>query len=451
MKRIVVFFVLLSLRGSAQGPAGLGKAMDQYRAQRLQEKVYVHTDKEFYLAGEICWFKLYVVDATSHRPLDLSKIAYLEWLDRDNKPVLQEKVGLDRGHGDGSVYLPLTMRSGNYKLRVYTAWMKNYGEDWYFEKAIAVANVRRSAEAPVAAAAPKYGVSYFPEGGNLVEDIESRVAFRVTDEYGRGVSGEGAIIEDERDTVAHCAVHRFGIGSFVLRPRPGHHYAGSFRTAGGQSVSADLPAAYKAGMVMRVSASDANNLRVDLQSTAARSDVYLVAHARGKVKLAEAGVLRDGKASFEISRGKLGEGINQITVFDGERRPLCERLVFRAPSDTLKLVVKPDGNNYGTRKKIDLAVAAVDGAGRPAATDCSLAVFRVDGLQSATGDHIGSYLLLSSDLKGKIDSPDYYFEHPEDAEALDNLMLTHGWRRFRWEDVLRGASLPLNSRRNTMG
>ena len=437
MKRIVVFFVLLSLRGSAQGPAALGKVMDQYRSQRLREKIYVHTDKEFYLAGEICWFKLYVVDAMSHRPLDLSKIAYLEWLDRDNKPVLQEKIGLGKGHGDGSLYLPLTMRSGNYKLRVYTAWMKNYGEDWYFEKPIAVANVRRSAEATVGGAAPKYSVSYFPEGGNLVEDLESRVAFRLTDEYGRGVSGEGAIVEDDRDTVARCAVRRYGIGTFALRPRPGHHYAGLFRAAGGQAVVADLPAVYKAGMVMRVSPEGADKLRVDLQSTAARSDVYLVGHTRGKVMVAEAGVLRDGKASFEISRGRLGEGISQITVFDAERRPLCERLVFRMPSDTLKLVVKPDGNSYGTRKKIDLAVAAADGAGKPAVTDCSLAVFRVDGLQSATGDHIGSYLLLSSDLKGRIDSPDYYLAHPEDEEALDNLMLTHGWRRFKWEEVLR--------------
>ncbi|MBS1601047.1 MAG: hypothetical protein JST42_00165 [Bacteroidetes bacterium] len=438
MKRIVVFFVLLSLRGSCQVPAELGKAMDQYRAQRLQEKIYVHTDKEFYLAGEICWFKLYVVEATSHRPLDLSKIAYLEWLDGNNKPVLQEKIGLDKGHGDGSVYLPLTMRSGNYKLRAYTAWMKNYGEDWYFEKAISVANVRRSAEASIVAAAPKYGVSFFPEGGNLVEDIESRIGFSLTDGYGKGVFGDGVIIEDDRDTVARCTVHRMGIGSFVLRPRPGHHYAGAFRVAGGQTISADLPTAYKAGAVMRVSPEGADNLRVDLQSTTARSDVYLVAHTRGRVTVAEAGVLRDGKASFEISGGRLGEGISQITVFDAQRRPLCERLVFRLPSDTLKLVVKPDGTTYGTRKKIDLAVAAADGVGKPVVSDCSLSVFRVDGLQSAPVNHIGSYLLLSSDLKGRIDSPGYYLEHPEDAAALDNLMLTHGWRRYRWEQVLRG-------------
>jgi hypothetical protein len=115
IKKIAAFLVfLVSPAGQvfAQEPtATLTTELDQYRSQRLQEKIFVHTDKEFYLAGEICWFKLYLVDASVHRPLDLSKVAYLEWLDKDNRPVLQAKIGLREGHGDGSVYLPLTLRS----------------------------------------------------------------------------------------------------------------------------------------------------------------------------------------------------------------------------------------------------------------------------------------------------------------------------------------------------
>src|SRR5882757_4437782 len=149
----IALFLALTLitgQGFAQEaiPVALGKDLDQYRLQRLQEKVFVHTDKEFYLAGEICWYKLYVVDASFHQPLDLSKVAYLEWLDKDNKPVLQAKTGLNKGHGDGSLYLPLTVRTGNYKLRGYTSWMKNFGAEGFFEKTVTIINTRRWAETP---------------------------------------------------------------------------------------------------------------------------------------------------------------------------------------------------------------------------------------------------------------------------------------------------------------
>src|SRR5882757_8132005 len=206
MIKYTAFLLLLAsyaLSSPAQEamPAILKKDLGQYGSGRLQEKLYAHTDKEFYLAGEICWFKLYVVDAGSHQPLDLSKVAYLEWLDKNNRPVLQTKIGLSKGHGDGSLFLPLTLRSGNYKLRAYTNWMKNYGEDWFFEKTITIVNARRSAETPAAETPLKYNVAFFPEGGNLVENISSKVAFRISDQYGRGIECTGIVTEDDQDTI----------------------------------------------------------------------------------------------------------------------------------------------------------------------------------------------------------------------------------------------------------
>ena len=113
MRMKKLFFLLLVLAVSAvrllaqeTATAQLTSELDSYRAKHIQEKIFVHTDKEFYLAGEICWFKLYLVDANLHQPLDLSKVAYLEWLDKDNRPVLQTKIGLRDGHGDGFGLFP---------------------------------------------------------------------------------------------------------------------------------------------------------------------------------------------------------------------------------------------------------------------------------------------------------------------------------------------------------
>ncbi len=421
-------------------PASLVSDLDQYRSQRLQEKIFVHTDKDFYLAGEICWFKLYDVDATMHRPLDLSKVAYLEWLDRNNKPVLQTRIGLQGGHGDGSVYLPLTLLSGNYKLRAYTSWMKNFGPDGFFEKTITVVNARRSAQVPATETPLQYKVSFFPEGGNLVENIASKIAFRATDQYGRGIECTGLVTEDDRDTVARFRPLRFGIGNFVLTPRPGHRYRSTIRLPDGTAISNLLPAAYKEGTAMRVSGQGKDRIRVDIQSmvspASGEHEIYLVADTRQSVKFAGAAILRDGKCSFLLDKDSLGEGISHLTIFNAAGRPVCERLIFKTPSHRLQIAMTTDKDSYGTRKKITLRVNPAGPGNKPASADCSVSVFRLDSLQGMTTGHIESYLWLSSDLGGRIESPDYYFDHPDDEEAMDNLMLTHGWRRFRWEEVL---------------
>lgn len=441
--RLLLPVMLLTLRSVAQAPdeGDVQKALDRYHREHLQEKVFVHTDKDLYLAGEICWFKLYVVEAASHQPLDLSKVAYLEWLDKDNKPVLQTKIGLDSGHGDGSVYLPMTLHTGNYTLRAYTNWMKNYGPDWFFEKPITVVNARREADAPLPDSSMGYRIAFFPEGGALVEGLSSKVAFHITDRYGRGMECAGVIMEDDQDTIVRCSPYRFGMGDLMLTPRSGHHYRAVFRLADGTVVQGLLPAASKEGMVMGVSATDSGHYRVDVQSTSDGSAVYLLAINRTSVRAAQTATLQGNKASFVVDRAALGDGIIQLTLFNAARQPLCERLVFNYPTRSLHIALQADQESYGTRQPIDLHVDARSADGSPLPADVSVSVYRADSLTAASAIHIFPYLWLTSDLRGDIESPGYYFAHPDDRQAMDNLMLVNGWRRYRWEDVLHPAPL----------
>ena len=229
-----------------------------------------------------------------------------------------------------------------------------------------------------------------------------------------------------------------------MTPRSGHRYRSTVRLADGTAINTLLPAPYKEGMVMNASDEDKQHIRVNVQSnmqsnvqsTSAGSEIYLIAHTRQSVRIAEAATLKDGKASFLLDRNSLGDGISHLTIFDAARAPICERLVFKYPSHRLNISVSADKEKYATRKKIQLQVSSAGADDKPITTDCSLSVFRVDSIQTAPSGHIESYLWLASDLKGKIESPDYYFDHPEDEQAMDNLMLSHGWRRFRWEDIV---------------
>jgi hypothetical protein len=144
-----------------------------------------------------------------------------------------------------------------------------------------------------------------------------------------------------------------------------------------------------------------------------------------------------------VSKAQLLEGVSHLTLFNGARQPVCERLYFQRPTRALSLTARPDKARYTTRDKVSLQVAAADQQ-TPVPANLSLAVYRLDSLTTAQATTIDRYLWLTADLKGAVENPDYYFtaNGPDAAAAADNLMLTQGWSRFRWEDVLAPTPKP---------
>ncbi len=432
----VTLFMIAGFRASAQqdGLNTIKQRFDQYSRQHIQEKLFVHVDRPVYMVGETIWFKLYYVDGMFHRPLDLSKVAYLEILDSEQHAVLQAKVGLSAGKGDGALFLPASLNSGNYIVRAYTNWMKNAGADYFFEKPVTIVNPFRKLGLPALAKnAAGYDVQLFPEGGNLVQGLPSRVAFRVTDASGHGVAFQGAVVNGS-DTVARFQPERFGIGSFTFTPAAGGTYRVVVKDGQGRSTSHAFPAVYERGYAMQVEEAGSNQVKVTVRTNAAdASVVYLLAHTRQQAKFAEMRAVQQ-EATFVINKDALGEGVSHLTLFDAARKPVCERLYFRRPATTLAIQAKTDKEQYAARTKVSVSL------GTPSPADLSVAVYRVDSIPSLTSADIQTYLLMSSDLRGAVEEPSYYLqtESPAVNKALDNLMLTHGWRRFRWEDVLTG-------------
>ncbi|MES1216485.1 MAG: hypothetical protein ABUT20_13295 [Bacteroidota bacterium] len=436
-KNILLFIFSLSVLNSMlraqQGIDVIQKQFQDYTQNNPQEKLFVHTDKSVYVAGEIIWFKVYVTDARFHIPIDLSKVAYLEILDKSNTPVLQAKIELEKGSGNGSFLLPASIGSGNFLLRAYTRWMKNTGADIYFEKPITIINTLRNFSPPATVPAIKYDIQFFPEGGNLVAGIESKVAFKIADQYGKGVDCGGVLLNGKNDTLLNFKTSHFGIGNFKFTPKPGEAYKALVKVRVDSSVAVGLPAVYDKGYVMHLDDAG-NSLTVTVSSAnqPAGDVVYLLSHTRQKINFAEAKTISGDKATFSIDKKTIGEGVTTLTVFNQFKQPVCERLYFKRP-ELQHLDIKTDQDVYAKRNKVTLDIAA----DKNDATDLSLSVYRTDSLQSADKSDILGYLWLSSDLKGNIESPWYYFNPgAEEDIAADNLMLTQGWRRFKWDDVL---------------
>ncbi|MFI5153310.1 MAG: hypothetical protein ACHQET_08265 [Chitinophagales bacterium] len=416
------------------------KSFDEYRIHNLQEKIFANTDRSFYVAGEIIWFKLYAVDGHFHKPIDLSKLAYVEILSADKKPVFQSKVQLQRGTGHGSFQIPLSVGSGNYFFRAYTRWMKNLPPDFYFEKMLTIVNPARRPAWTARQEEKKADIQFFPEGGTMVSGIQSRLGFRVVERSGKGLDCKGFILDQQNDTAARFNTLKFGMGNFLFTPVQGKWYTVWCDFGSGLLQQKELPTPQEKGLVMNVGEPDREHLLITVRTNDPRENprVYLFAQTRQLIRMALGKEMVNGSAEFLIDKKLLGEGISQLTIFNAARKPVCERLYFRRPEKDLPIQLQLDKSVYSRREKIYLDIHTLDSIGRALAADLSASVFLLDSLQVPEENSIQSYLWLSADLKGRVESPNYYFEHsgPEVDLAMDNLMLTQGWRRFKWEDVL---------------
>ena len=441
------FSILLLLLQCFEGNTTFGQqsfvdsiklAFDQQRTILLQEKIYVQTDKRLYLTSETIWFKIYNVDASFHQLMDVSRIAYVELLSADHKPALQVKVELNDGMGDGFLEIPASLVSGNYTLRAYTSWMKNFSPDFYFERTLAIVNPSRN-YSKTGEGTGQPSIQFFPEGGNLVNGLESRVGFAAKDMKGKGIQVKGAVINQANDTITQFHSLKFGLGQFNFTPVAGSRYKVICYWNDTQFSIHELPKIFEEGYVMRLEQDgDKLSLEVNKKGHTHESIVYLLVQTRQQLKLASYNSLQNGKASFTIDKNQLAEGVSQITLFNSRQQPVCERLYFKQPEDTIGFLFQSLQNQYRTREKIEFSVSTRNNKDKPIAANAAISIFLLDSLQRMDEAWIATYFYLTSELKGRIDSPNYYLSarNAEVIEAGENLMLTNGWRRFKWEDVV---------------
>jgi hypothetical protein len=423
--------------GQADSLQDIAPRFASYAGRTPVEKLFMHLDRPSYVSGEALWFKLYAVEGTTLRPLAASTVAYVEVLNPNQEPVLQAKIALHQASGHGSLVLPASLPSGRYTVRAYTSWMKNMGPAFYFQTPITVVDTRQALGSVAAPLAAGYDAQFFPEGGYLVQGLGSTVGFKLTDKSGRGVAATGTVLDEAGANVGHFSTLWAGMGSFAFTPsHSGAAYRAVIKLANNQTITYPLPAVRPQGYVLHLEATNSQLLYLVAQAKgtgAPAETLYLLGHAGQQVVLAAEGLLYNGQAVFTVPKRRLAGGITHFTLFNSRHQPLCERLYFRPPAATLALRASADKSAYASREKVTLQVAPAG----PQPANLSVAVYQLDSLSAAGGADISSYLWLAADLKGHVEDPSRYLAPtPEAAQAADNLMLTQGWSRFRWADVL---------------
>ena len=404
---------------------------------QYQEKVFIHTDRDIYVTGETIWLSAFCVDAALHTPSGLSKVLSLEILGSDGNVFKQDRIQLIKGFGHGQLFVSPDIPSGTYVLRAYTNWMKNFDPGFVFHKRITIVNP--SAPPTVDEGSDKYQeitVDFFPEGGDLVLGLESKVAVKVTNAYGEGINLKGSVLDQEGNEVAEFSTSRHGYASFQLAPEDGKKYRVSIDRAGAIRTY-ELPQAKLSGVVLTVTDEGSQDLNIGIKATPNfKKYSYLVVHTRGIINRFER-VALDLQENILLKKDILDAGITHITLLGDKFTPLAERLVFRYPDAEPRLNVVVGTNDYGRREKVTIAIDKDKLGVEGELAKLSVSVYRIEGV-NVREDNIADHLLLASDLKGTIQDMGSYFNPANEnmEHQMDLLMLTNGWRRFSWQDVV---------------
>jgi hypothetical protein len=412
------------------------KALQTFGQHYPQEKVYLQLDKDYYAAGETIWFKGYIT--LQNMPATQATNLYVELLDQ-NGAIVQKKLFMAANAGaPGFFELPETQKPGTYQLRAYTGYMLNYDPAFLFYRTIQIFDPQKKNPVQDSVKVTDYAVQFFPEGGNMILNAPGQIAFKAIDNNGYPIKVSGTVKNNKGKEVATITTTHDGMGVFELTPAANETYIATVKSAKGQSKTFPLPATATTGASLKIFNKGA---RIFYQTVlgdmtdSSYNDMLLVAQMGQQLVYKADLNAGEGRISGFIPTNDLPSGIMQITLFNKDAVPMAERLAFVRQADTLALKLEPTTINIGERERSIILLKVPDSV----QLNLSVSVTDADAVavdENAT--NIMSSLLLTSDIKGYVYNPAWYFSNlePETLQALDLVMMTNGWRRFSWQKIV---------------
>ena len=431
---IVILTTLLSFSRTAVSAQVIDSMMDVYRDYFPQEKVHVHFDKSYYNPGETIWFKAYLISGTTLS--GISKNFYAEILN-DKGVVLQRITApVINSSAASSFAIPAAYTGQGLHFRGYTTWMLNFDTTFIFHKQIAVIgnNVK-----PLAAAANTSNISFFPEGGDLVSDVETLLAYKANDSYGIPVKVSGYIRSAGGKKAAEFTSQHDGMGIIRFKPEKGDTYVAVWKDSTGKENTTALPAAKNSGVVLNAKGSSnavTYTLKRSADAPVELRQLNVMAHMHQQIVYkAKVNLTAKAEVTASIPVSELPAGIIQVSIFDNQWKPVAERIVFVNNNNYIfDAYFRTLSKNVGRRGKNVIELEIPD----TLLSNLSIAITDASSHNpSAYEENIYSRLLITGDLKGYVHNPGYYFSSFADSVSrhLDLVMLTHGWRRFKWDDL----------------
>ena len=432
---------------------------NHFNALYPQEKVYLHFDNTAYFSGETIWFCANVVGATASDTA-FSKVLYVELLSPTGVVLQQQKLKIEDGrcHGafplvDASVQEANAKRgvlgypSGYYEVRAYTRSMLNFDAHGCFSRVFPIYEtpekegdydnpvmkqyLRKEEIRPETKEAKELNIEFFPEGGHLIRGVENRIAFKAADSNGKGADVEELTIGGEHISIS--PQHR-GMGYFMYTPKERRHKADVLYE--GKRYTFSLPESLESGYALQVHQDMEDTLTVTINTLQPDTNRLLAVTlmCAGKVHYIDTLTISAPLSQKAISTAHFPTGTYQLCLFDADGVVHATRMLFCNNGVKEQAIsITTSKPHYKPFEKIDLRIEM------PTEEEqhVSLAVRDASDYGTGYSDDIRTYMLLSSELRGYIERPEYYFEADDEThrKALDLLMMVQGWSRYNIEQM----------------
>ena len=428
------------------------------------ERVYLHFDNTAYFLGETIWFKAFVTCDNNDQPTTLSRVLYVELVAPEGYVVKTNKYKIDDdGTCNGEIYMDPLYLSGYYEVRAYTRYMLNWGDeaifsrvfpvfdkvnngDWGFRNMLDRKRALTKDGKHIQKEYETCNLKFYPESGHLVENIETLVAYELTDKEGMDICEEISIFANNRLLLKTSPLH-LGKGVFKMTPRIGVKYHASVKTKSKtgkrKSHSFSLPQVESNGVVINTLAeNDSIRFRIVYNTFDSIAHGFAILH---RSKIGYYNRLQGDTTLICICKNDLPEGVSRAIVFRG-RVPLAERMFFiehdsvqKNDKGCIKLRVTTNGyKQIKPYEKIIINAEREDGKPLDESIGIAISASEVESrLQTSWGHNLYTYLLLGSEIKGYIPDAWQYFDpcNKKRHEHLDLIMLTHGWTAYNWRNL----------------
>ena len=448
MNKSLLLIFMLAFVFNIQGQDSISIESDNAAYFDLpRESVFLHLNKTTFIKGESIWFKGYIYNRKDGVPFKETTNLYVGLYDAEGNQLEKSLVRAKDGYAIGNMKIDSTYTSGDYYLKANTNWMRNFNEDDAFVQKIKFLNNDADTEVNNKVV---YDLQVLPEGGHLVHNVSGVVGVKLIDNSGRGITfEEGILVDKNNKRLTDFKSNAFGMSRFSFKPDANNSYHVLVTLNSGEQVKAKLPAIEQIGIGLRVSKTPgAKELLISIATNKAtyrkikKKPYHLLIHKNGESKSSPFVFNQSEKEiMIPLTGDFLFDGINIITLFDDQKKPIAERMIFNhhnwKPTKATVAVNEIAGDSIS----LDLRVLSNVNIEK----NLSVSVLPSETRAYNQKNTVFSEFLLKPYVKGNIENPGYYFNDANRRREydLDLLLLTQGWSRYEWTHIFNRTPNPV--------
>ena len=465
---LLLIFIVTGFPISAQGmlseetiKSRLTTPYENYFAVN-REMIYTQFNKSRYIIGEDIWFTSWILNPENKRLSLTTTKLYVELWSCEKKLVSRKIILVNGGTGSNYIHILDTLLPGTYCFRAYTNWMRNFYDENEFNtqltimgpasKTIRVKDTvtdrntsTTSNESGKIKSKSDYDIQFLPESGHFVEGVDNIFGVKITDPYGHGYMGSGKIVDSLNNEVLNFTTNQLGITNFTLKNTPCKRYKAIVELPNGINHDILLPDPEKLGVVININDLLPNviwfRFQTNLQTQLLHQSYFLMVHSEGIIYgNFKIGFTANTDVLLNLNRKEMGNGVMYATLFNQDLAPVAERIFYNQNgSSTGRISLSAISI---LQDSVKLSITTSDSLLNPQITKFSVSVMPDGTTMNRFTSNLLSESRLHPVLKGIIENEAWYFEKPdmERTIALDDLMLTQGWRKYNWPDICRNEN-----------